>query len=416
MTGISIRYFIALFAVFLVISQNPVIAQTSLNKLLQLGADNNPGLQSVFKEYGAALEKIPQAGALPDPSLTFSYMISPVETRLGAQDFKIAVMQSFPWFGLLQLQQDVALLRAEAKFKAFINMRNALYLEIKSAWYQLYALDKSISLTSQNIEIVESFRTLALIKYESGLVSMADVLRADIELEGLRNDLLQLQDARQPIVTKLRSLVNDESVTIEVIETIQSIELEWSRSEAIDSMRIRNPELQKLEQTALAYQQQTGVARKAGMPSFAFGIEYTTVSARTDMEIEGNGRDILMAKIGLNLPIYRSKYKAMEKESELMAESTKLWASNLENTFQSKIEKYFSDYAEAKRRFDQYEKQIQLARQALTLLISDYSTAGKQFEEILRMESQILLFEKKLHQALAEEMTAIANIHFLTGK
>ena len=44
----------------------------------------------------AALEVAPQVRALPDPTVAFGYFISPVETRVGPQQFKISLLKCFP--------------------------------------------------------------------------------------------------------------------------------------------------------------------------------------------------------------------------------------------------------------------------------------------------------------------------------
>jgi hypothetical protein len=62
---------------------------SSLEDYLAYGALNNPGLQAAFQEWQAALERIPQVRALPDPRLTFAYLIREVETRVGPRQAKI---------------------------------------------------------------------------------------------------------------------------------------------------------------------------------------------------------------------------------------------------------------------------------------------------------------------------------------
>ena len=85
----------------LFLSGNYSNAQQVLDRYLVEAAKNNPGLKGKFNEYMAALEKVPQAGALPDPQIAFGYFIQPVETRVGPQQARFFVVQMFPWFGTL---------------------------------------------------------------------------------------------------------------------------------------------------------------------------------------------------------------------------------------------------------------------------------------------------------------------------
>src|SRR6056297_447338 len=103
----------------------PTFSQAqSLEDYFQVAAENNPQLQASYNEYQAALQRIPQVNALPDPEFSFGYFISPVETRLGPQQAKFSLSQMFPWFGTLEARGDAASLQAESKFQSFINQRN----------------------------------------------------------------------------------------------------------------------------------------------------------------------------------------------------------------------------------------------------------------------------------------------------
>ena len=82
-----------------------LLAQEPLDVYLKEAAQNNPGLKARYFAYQAALEKVPQVGALPDPQVSFGYFISPVETRVGPQRMRISAMQMFPWLGTLDSQQ-----------------------------------------------------------------------------------------------------------------------------------------------------------------------------------------------------------------------------------------------------------------------------------------------------------------------
>jgi outer membrane protein TolC len=79
-------------------------AQSTLKDYLLYAALNNPGLKAAFLKWEAALEKIPQATALPDPHFTYGYFIQ----EMMNQHESFALEQTFPWFGKLALQGDAA--------------------------------------------------------------------------------------------------------------------------------------------------------------------------------------------------------------------------------------------------------------------------------------------------------------------
>ena len=71
---------------------------------------------------------------------------------------------------------------------------------------------------------------------------------------------------------------------------------------------------------------------------------------------------------------------------------------------------------DASRRIDLYNKQTELANQAMDILYSEYSTSGKDFEEVLRMERRLLKYSLELEKALADKQAAMAFITYLMGE
>jgi len=124
-----------------------VSAQQELENYLLIAAENNPGLRAKFNEYMAALEVAPQVNTLPDPQVAFAYFISPVETRVGPQQFKFSASQMFPWFGTLQTKENVANQAAKAKYEVFLESKSRLFNEARSTYFNIYFNKKAIEIT-----------------------------------------------------------------------------------------------------------------------------------------------------------------------------------------------------------------------------------------------------------------------------
>jgi len=60
-------------------------AEPSLREYVALALEANPGLAEACARYRAALEKVPQVTALPDPMVGFGQMLRSAETRVGPQ-------------------------------------------------------------------------------------------------------------------------------------------------------------------------------------------------------------------------------------------------------------------------------------------------------------------------------------------
>jgi outer membrane protein TolC len=389
-------------------------AQT-LDDYFKIAAENNPGIKAVYNEYEAALQKVPQVNTLPDPVFSFGYFISPVETRVGPQQAKFSLTQMFPWFGTLKAQGNTAAIMAEAKFQSFIDARNKLYFQVASAYYPLYELKDWIRIEQENIRILESYKTIATQKFKNGTGTMVDVLRVDIMLEEAQTNLSILRVKEKPLLTAFNKLLNrTENESVFIKDALKTETLTDNIRK--DSLIAANPKLKALDLKIEALKASELAARKQGMPKLGIGLDYVIVGERNDIEIPDNGKDVFMPMVSVSIPIFRAKYNASVKEAQLMQESYAYQKQEVVNTLISDYELVWFQVQQHLQLLSLYEQQIQTSQQSLNLLLTSYGNSGKDFEEVLRMQQQLLKYQKMSATALAQYHIAVEKINYLTSK
>lgn len=407
-------------ALFLLFLGSSAKAQDVLDGYLTEAAQNNPGLKGKFNAYLAALEKVPQVGSLPDPQISFGYFIRPVETRVGPQRAKISASQSFPWFGTLGARKDAATEMAKVKFEAFQEARSELFFNVKSTYYNLYFTQKAIGITRENIEILNIFRKLALVKVESGMASSVDVLRVEMELSDLENQLALLRDRFFAQSTDFNNLLDvDENRTIIIPDSLPVENMDYTYQAIVDSIRAGNHKVMQLDFAMNAYNKQELAARKTGAPKIKIGADYiiTGKSSNPSLDQAESGKDaIVFPMVGITIPIYRKKYNAMVREASLMYESAANEKADRINKLESVYANANNDYQDAARRITLFRLQSDRAQKALSMLRTAYESSGQNFEEVLRMERQLLKFKLEYAKAKADKHAAIAYINRLMGK
>jgi outer membrane protein TolC len=387
----------------------------SLDEYFKIAAENNPGLQAKYKSFEAAMERVAQVSSLPDPNLSFGYFISPVETRVGPQRARFSLTQMFPWFGTLKAQEDVATLMAEAKYQEFLDARNKLFYQVAAAYYPLYELKRLVEIENENISILSSYKDIASVKFQNGKGAMVDVLRVDIMLKDAATNLSILEQKKKPLETRFNKLLNrqeDETIIVQDSLYVENLPVTYRR----DSLLTSNPLLDELDLKIKASEAQELAATKQGMPKIGVGLDYVIVGQRTDMSVPDNGQDVLMPMVTMSLPIFRGKYKAAQKEAQLMQESYALQKEDAVNRLTSTYEMI---WFEIQKQLDQiilYEEQIITSQQSLNLLFTAYGNSGKDFEEVLRMQQQILKYQKMKATALSDYNIAIAELDYITAK
>lgn len=404
----------SLFMLMLMATGTAAVLAQTLQEYFEIAAENNPGLQAKYLEYEIAMEKIPQVSSLQDPVFSFGYFISPVETRVGPQRAKFSLTQMFPWFGTLKARGDAAALMAEAKFQAFIDARNNLLYKVSAAYYPLYELGKVIRIEEENIRILESYQTIARAKFRNNDSPMVDVLRVEILLEDARTNLEILRKKKEPLLTTFNKLLNREpGMQVAIVDSIAIDPLpeQYRR----DSMLSVHPALRSLELKMKASEAAGVAAQRQGLPKIGAGLDYVIVGggplAATD-----NGKDVLMPMVSVTIPIFREKYRSAVREAELNQEQYALQREETINALESGYEMALYDFEKQQDLLALYRKQVATSEQSLNLLFTAYGNSGKDFEEVLRMQQQLLKYEKLVAAAEAESQVALARINYITAK
>jgi len=385
----------------------------SINDYYTIAAENNPELKAKYKEFEAAMQKIPQVSSLPDPNLSMGYFISPVETRLGPQNMRFSLTQMFPWFGTLKAQKNAATLMAESKYQAFLNAKNQLYSQVATAYYPLYELLKLKDIEQENIKILESYKNIANAKFENGKGSLVDVLRVDIMIKDAQTNLDILTKKEPALTSWLNSILNrkyNEKIVISKDLQIMELPMEY-RKDSITT----NPILQELELKKQASEVAIEVARKQGLPKLGLGLDYVLVGKGMN-NFPDSGKDIIMPMVSVSLPIFRKKYNAATKEAKLMQESFSFQKEAYENKLNGTYYKLVFELEKERDLLKLYEGQVITLSKSLNLLFAYYSNANKDFEEVLRMQQELLKYQKMQLSSISTFYIKLAELDYLTAK
>ena len=385
----------------------------NLEEYLQYGAENNPELQAALKEYEAALEAVPQAKSLPDPLLSFGYFLSPVETRVGPQQAKFGISQMFPWFGSLQARSSVSEALAQVRYENYLQIRNSYFLKVRVNYYKLYEIKQVIRINNNNLDILKSWENLAIRKYEGGLTGMVDVLRVQMMIAEMESTLQSLQKDYETQIQTFNLLLNKDSN--EKLDLDSKLNFPDDDFEIQGDSLSNHPLISILEWRKLAAEKSIDVEKRNNKPNFGLGLDYILVGPASS-DIPESGKNVLMPMISLSLPIWGKKNEARIHEKELTLESLESSHANMENKLEMELINWTNSYNDSKRDYDLYNDLIGKADQALRVLVADYTSANKDFDEVLKMQQVLLKYEMALEKSITSRYIAGAQIDYLFNR
>ena len=123
-----------------------------------------------------------------------------------------------------------------------------------------------------------------------------------------------------------------------------------------------------------------------------------------------------MPMVSVSIPIFRRKYKAAVKEAQVIQDGYTLQKEDYVNSLTSNYEMTWFEIQQQQELLTLYDQQIQESNQALNLLFNAYGNSGREFEEVLRMQQQLLKYEKMKATAEIQYQIALAKLNYLTAK
>jgi outer membrane protein TolC len=461
------KYFAFVFiAVAFTISTKAQQQSDSLINYLEIAVKNNPSVLQRFAEYEAALQKIPQAGGLPDPEINVGVFLSPMELISGNQVADIKLMQMFPWFGTLKAAKDEMSMMAKAKFETFRDAKVQVFYNVQQNWYELYKIRQEILITENSLELLGVVEKLTLTRYSSTVVSgvssisatstanvpvaqntssgnmqtmgnagstgvasgssstmppsnmnasggsgLVDIYRIQIEASDLQNSIATLKSNEQTLVARFNNFLNrPDTMNVFTPDTLKPELIEVFLGGIPDSVLAENPMLQMLQYEQGSYEARKKMVTRMGYPMIGVGVNYSVITKSEMSTSAMNGRDMIMPMLTLTLPIYRRKYTAMKIEADLLKSAAGFNYDATANSLQNEYYDALQSYQDADRRMRLYANQSLLTQNILELSLISYATAATNMTDILQINRQLLDYKIKQVEALTDFNTAVASI------
>ena len=388
----------------------------SLAEIEKEAYEQNPLLEALMLEYEAAAVKVDQVAVWQGPQVTAAVPILPVETRLGAQRLKIGATQMFPWFGVADAKREVFLSMSKERYEAARAKQLEIGYQVEVAYLRLYELEQMQAILRKNIELFESLERIALSKVESGKANLSDVLRIQLKREELASRIQVMDNKKQYFTAELNKLRGRPIDTqIEVTDSFDLALIELERTDILDQISEEHPSLKQIEWMIQSSNDRIKANDVSGKPSFGFGVEYALVSPRTDASPSNNGRDIFIPKISASIPLQRKKFNAQNDEErlrQLALDEHKTW---ILQSFESELEQLLTDYRETLIEADLIRTQTELAGSAVEILLSAYSAEGKNIDELLQLENELLALEIGWIEAIIDSQISKSGIKKIRG-
>ncbi|MCB9847544.1 MAG: TolC family protein [Phycisphaeraceae bacterium] len=398
-------------------AESTLAAEPTLDDYVRYALEHSTALSAAQERWVAAAQRLPQAGALPDPRLNVGFFLDAVETRTGPQHARIGVSQSFPWPGLLGEREDAEALAARAAWRRYEAQRLAVTERVVETLYELAYLDSAAAATGEMLELLRSFEEVVRTRYRVGTGTHPELVRVQVEMSQTEDRLAQLRSMRPAYVAELNAALNRPSEAETPTPVSLPGRVAQGNAESLTAIAVAsNPSLQELDERIGEQRVRTEIARLRGRPEFTVGLDYIVTGEARTAGVTGSGDDPVLLSFGLTLPLWRDKYDAGVRESIAERLAVTHDRSDTANRIAAAIQRVYFEHTDADRRAALYERTlIPKAEESLRASLAGFRAGETGFLDLLDTERTLLEFTIALERAKADRGIALARLAGLVG-
>jgi cobalt-zinc-cadmium efflux system outer membrane protein len=390
-----------------------------LGDLLGEAEAANPGLASLEYKYEAARERVPQAGALPEPMLGLGVVSVPIDTFAFNRDpmtgKMVELSQMFPFYGKRALKaaaagEEAGALDAERRDKALM-----LRAEVKTVYYELYAIKKTVELIDKNAALLDAFKKAAEARYSVGTGNMKDIIKVQLETAMLTEKKIELGREERTKRAYLASLLGREAPVAGEVEDIAPTQIQEDKDAlAADAIKAR-PMLKAADARIRKGSAMVEMARREYYPDFTVSANYMS---RERLRDGMDQPDMVSLMVSVNLPVWwTSRQAPAVREAgyeKSMAEKEK---DSAVKEIYYKVDSLLNQVAQDDRLLKLYKDVvIPQATEDIDVGLANYSVGKLEFISLLDSRRILLDYETGYYSTLAEREKAVAELEAATGK
>jgi outer membrane protein, heavy metal efflux system len=392
-----------------------------LSAYLQAALDGNPAIGQALARYRAAVQKLPQVSALPNPMLAFTNYLRMPETRVGSQTNAVTFTQQFPWFGTLSAREQIAAKEAAMLREQYEASRDQIIWKVKTSYYSLSLVDRALYINDEERLLLEHYEELAESRYQQGAGLQQAVVKLQAEITRNQSQSAELQSRRVDAEASLNALLNRPADTpVSKVEMPPELPVELDYKQLYQVGRQSRPDLLIALLQIERDEKRIDLARKDRWPGFSLGGTFVNVHARElppgAAPIDQNGKNIFAINLGVELPVRRSRYDAEVAE----AAESKLASTH---GYQDTVNSIEASIREAGSHISTLRGQIALfnstlvpqTEQALQSAEAAYSTGGLGVLDLLDSERVLLQVRLGLAQMASDYMKSLADMERAIG-
>lgn len=361
----------------------------------------NPDAVAALERWVAFLERVPQKTAPPFPTLRYGF----------SSMFKmhtVELMQELPFPTKLVTESQAALAEARAMGAEYRERRNVLREQSVAAFAGLFVSHRELEIVDENVKLLDRFVEIARVRLAAGTAKQPDVLRAEVERDGLKAERARTARALEVARSGLNVLLDRDPEA--PLGGIKSLPAPASAIEPglLERALEKRPELAAARERTNGADAMVSRARQEWIPDLTFGGAWVR-----DFGMEKDRAELTG---GISLPIWAPKILAGIREAEAERRRSDAEVRAIENRVLDEVKSAQARLAGAAESYAILaDAALPKARQSVQASEVAYTSGAIDFLALVDAQRMLLMKELETERARAEWVIRRAELDRAVG-
>jgi len=360
---------------------------------IRMAMQQNPDLRQAEEQIRVWRSLIGPSWGIESPQV---YYLKEGMNREVFSEQRWGVSQSlaFPLKGYLQQRKassDVEVAQLEADFLS-IQIR----ADVKRAYTNVVYTIKQMDLAQNELELASELRVIANARLNAGESTELDLIRADIQLNGARNSLLQAREMHNRARYELFRVVGIEpegqEYGIAYSDTLTWVDISLTQEDVLNGLN-ETPEIKIAEKISESARQNLAAQKSSYLPDLRFNYYHQDF---------GNGYDFTGFEVGVSIPLwfgFNESRRVVRAGSEFRQTEWNISKTRLR--VNEKAENAWHSYASSREAILSYRNFVQSRASTLLELTREGYRAGElDLLRVLEAQRTYLTSEQQYYDAL----------------
>ncbi|MFN2328524.1 MAG: TolC family protein [Chromatocurvus sp.] len=348
---------------------------------------------------------------LPDPRFTSGLANVPVDSpALDGADMTqitLGLSQEFPAGNTLALRGQQRAAQSREQGAQRLARKRDIVLATREAWLNLFYHSRAQAVLEDSIRAVVELLDSLSARFATGRLHAQDMLRTELELDLLRDQLSAHQQQAEGFRARLaRRIGEDAHATLpDALPEFTAL----TDGDALQGRLTGHPLVQALDARIEASRSGVEIAEASYRPAFSIQAGYGIRTERSDFASIG---------FGVSMPLFTDKRQDRRRLAALRTESAeKLDRHALLMDLNAQLQRELSDWEHLSRRMTLYQRVVEeRARQTAEASVSTYASGQTDFAELIRAQLAQLNVQLTRLELARDRGIAWSRLTYLAGE